>query len=112
MRRNDAGSRSEQVSEFDDTSTIAAFADASNTIFYDAPVARPQRLNEEQRILWKAYRDAYQRLSEVLGDQLVRDAGLSGSEYGVLVVLSYAPGGVMRARDICSELAWDRSRLS
>jgi DNA-binding MarR family transcriptional regulator len=69
-------------------------------------------LDEDQRLLWKAYRDVHQRLSEVLQDQLLRDAGLSGSEYAVLVALSYAPGGVMRARDICSELAWDRSRLS
>ena len=62
--------------------------------------------------MWKAYRDVYQGLSEVLQDQLLRDAGLSGSEYPVLVALSYAPGGVMRAREICSELGWDRSRLS
>jgi DNA-binding MarR family transcriptional regulator len=75
-------------------------------------VARPARLDEDQRLVWKAYRDVYQGLSEVLQDQLLRDAGLSGSEYAVLVVLSYAPGGVVRAREICSELAWDRSRLS
>ena len=75
-------------------------------------MARPQRLDEDQRLVWKAYREVYQRLSEALGDQLLRDAGLSGSEYAVLVPLSWAPGGVMRARELCSELAWDRSRLS
>jgi DNA-binding MarR family transcriptional regulator len=75
-------------------------------------MARPQRLAEEQRLLWKAYRDVYQGLSEALQEQLLRDAGLSGSEYAVLVTLSYAPGGVVRARELCSELAWDRSRLS
>jgi DNA-binding MarR family transcriptional regulator len=75
-------------------------------------MARPQRLDERQRLMWKAYRDVYQELSTVLEDQLLRDAGLSGSEYAVLVVLSHAPDGVLRARELGSELGWDRSRLS
>lgn len=62
--------------------------------------------------MWKAYRDLYQELSTVLEDQLLRDAGLSGSEYAVLVELSHAPDGVLRARELGSELGWDRSRLS
>ena len=62
--------------------------------------------------MWKAYRDLYQELSTVLEDQLLRDAGLSGSEYAVLVVLSHSPDGVLRARELGSELGWDRSRLS
>jgi DNA-binding MarR family transcriptional regulator len=75
-------------------------------------VARPQRLDERQRLMWKAYRDVYQELSTVLEEQLLRDAGLSGSEYAVLVVLSHSPDGVLRARELGSELGWDRSRLS
>jgi DNA-binding MarR family transcriptional regulator len=62
--------------------------------------------------MWKAYRDLYQELSTVLEEQLLRDAGLSGSEYAVLVELSHAPDGVLRARELGSELGWDRSRLS
>ena len=75
-------------------------------------MARPRPLDERQRLLWKAYRDVYQRLIEVLQEQLERDAGLSGSEYAVLVELSHARGGALRARDICGVLGWDRSRLS
>ena len=75
-------------------------------------VARPRRLDEDQRLLWKAYRDLYQGLSSALEAQLLADAGLSGSEYSVLVPLSHAPDGVLRARELCSELGWDRSRLS
>jgi len=75
-------------------------------------VARPHRLDERQRLLWKAYRDLNQEMSTVLEDQLLRDAGLSGSEYAVLVVLSHFPDGVLRARELGSELGWDRSRLS
>jgi len=62
--------------------------------------------------VWKAYRDLYLELSTVLEDQLLRDAGLSGSEYAVLVELSHSPDGVLRARELGSELGWDRSRLS
>ena len=75
-------------------------------------MARPQRLDERQRLVWKAYRDLHQELSTVLEDELLRDAGLSGSEYAVLVELSHAPAGVLRARELGSELGWDRSRLS
>jgi DNA-binding MarR family transcriptional regulator len=85
--------------------------DASIKI-YDGIVARPLRLDEHQRCLWKAYRDLYQQLSSALEAQMVRDAGLSGSEYSVLVTLSHTPDGVVRARELGSELAWDRSRLS
>ncbi len=75
-------------------------------------VARPRRLDEHQRRLWKAYRDLYQELSGALQEQLLRDAGLSGSEYAVLVPLSHTPDGVLRARELGAELGWDRSRLS
>jgi DNA-binding MarR family transcriptional regulator len=47
-----------------------------------------------------------------MSEQLLRDAGLSGSEYAVLVELSHSPEGVLRARELCAELGWDRSRLS
>jgi DNA-binding MarR family transcriptional regulator len=75
-------------------------------------VARLPRLNEDQRLLWKTYRDLYQELSGALQEQLLRDAGLSGSEYAVLVALSHSPDGVLRARELGTELAWDRSRVS
>jgi DNA-binding MarR family transcriptional regulator len=75
-------------------------------------VARPKRLTEDQRLLWKAYRDLYQGLSGALQEQLRRDTALSGSEYAVLVALSHVPDGVLRARELGAELGWDRSRLS
>jgi DNA-binding MarR family transcriptional regulator len=75
-------------------------------------VARPRRLDEHQRSVWKAYRDLYQELSSALNAQLLHDAGLSGSEYAVLVPLSHTPDGVLRARELGGELGWDRSRLS
>ena len=62
--------------------------------------------------MWKAYRDVFHGLSDALQAQLLRDAGLSGSEYAVLVALSYAPDGALRPRELCAELGWDRSRIS
>jgi DNA-binding MarR family transcriptional regulator len=53
-----------------------------------------------------------QSLYAVLEDQLVRDAGLSGADYKVLVPLSETAGGVLRARELATEIGWDRSRLS
>ena len=44
--------------------------------------------------------------------QLVHDAGLSGAEYALLVPLSEAPGGRLRARDLGATVGWDRSRIS
>jgi DNA-binding MarR family transcriptional regulator len=52
------------------------------------------------------------RLSARLEEQLACDAGLSGSDYTVLVPLSEAPLGVLRARELGTGIGWDRSRLS
>ena len=92
-------------------STVPLFDDASISL-YDVGVARPRRLDEDQRLLWKAYRDVYLGLSEALQQQLLRDAGLSASEYAVLVAVSHTADGILRARELGSELGWDRSRLS
>jgi DNA-binding MarR family transcriptional regulator len=69
-------------------------------------------LDERQARLWQAYRDLQQGLYGALSRQLLRDAGLSGTEYALLVPLSKTPDGVLRARALCSALDWDRSRLS
>ena len=39
-------------------------------------------------------------------------SGLSAADFKVLHPLSEAPDGVLRARELCAEIAWDRSRLS
>lgn len=53
-----------------------------------------------------------QDLYATLEEQLVRESGLSGADYKVLVPLSETRGGVLRARELCSQIGWDRSRLS
>jgi len=75
-------------------------------------MTKPRWLDERQAHVWRSYLQLNQRLFGTLEDQLVRDAGLSGSDYAVLVPLSEAPDGLLRMRDLGNEILWDRSRLS
>lgn len=75
-------------------------------------MAEPRWLDEREAHLWQAYRDLQRELRNALDRQLVRDAGLSGAEYALLVPLSEAPGRLLRARDLGRLVGWDRSRIS
>jgi DNA-binding MarR family transcriptional regulator len=73
---------------------------------------KPRWLDDREQHVWQAYRHLNQDLYAALEDHLMRDAGLSGADYSVLVPLSEEPTGVLRARELCTEIGWDRSRLS
>jgi len=75
-------------------------------------MAKPRWLDAREQRLWQGYLHLNQDLMAVLEQQLARESGLSGADYRVLVPLSEAPGGLLRARDLGSEIGWDRSRLS
>lgn len=75
-------------------------------------MAQSRWLDDRQQEVWQAYIHLNQHLYGFLEQEMVRDSGLSGSDYKVLHPLSEAPGGVLRARELCAEIAWDRSRLS
>ena len=75
-------------------------------------MAEPRWLDQREAHVWQAYRDLQRELRNALDRQLVRDAGLSGAEYALLVPLSEAPGGRLRARDLGGMVGWDRSRIS
>jgi DNA-binding MarR family transcriptional regulator len=77
-----------------------------------AAMAKPRWLDQRQQHVWQAYLHLNQHLFSVLEQELVRDSGVSGSDYKVLRPLSEEPGGVLRARDLGQEIGWDRSRLS
>lgn len=51
-------------------------------------------------------------LARRLGDDLAAHAGLSDADYAVLVCVSEAPAGRVRAREIAVQLSWEKSRLS
>lgn len=75
-------------------------------------MAEPRWLDQREAHAWQAYRDLQRELRNALDRQLVDDAGLSAAEYALLVPLSEAPGGRLRARDLGGLVGWDRSRIS
>ncbi len=79
---------------------------------YGSGVPKTRWLDERQAHVWRSYLQVNQQLYSALEDQLLRDAGLSGADYAVLVPLSAAPNGMLRARELGKEILWDRSRLS
>ncbi|MFI1016060.1 MarR family winged helix-turn-helix transcriptional regulator [Streptomyces sp. NPDC020965] len=75
-------------------------------------MGEPRWLNEREAQVWKKYRDLRRDLQSAQDRQLLRDSGLSGADYALLVPLSEAPDGLMRSRDLGLEVGWERSRLS
>ncbi|MFF2546528.1 MarR family winged helix-turn-helix transcriptional regulator [Kitasatospora sp. NPDC058063] len=72
----------------------------------------PHWLDEREARVWRQYRGLIRELQSAQDRQLVRDSGLSGADYALLVPLSEATDGVLRARDLGLEIGWERSRLS
>ncbi|WP_370246645.1 MarR family winged helix-turn-helix transcriptional regulator [Nocardioides sp.] len=69
-------------------------------------------LNADEERAWRGFHRLRGDLTARLNAELAADSGLTEADFAVLVYLSEAPGGVMRARELQRELAWDRSRLS
>ncbi|MEV7548682.1 MarR family winged helix-turn-helix transcriptional regulator [Amycolatopsis sp. NPDC089917] len=69
-------------------------------------------LDKREALAWRGMIGVLPRLTAVLERQLVQDAGLSAAEYTLLVPLSEAPDGVLRARDLGRTVSWERSRIS
>src|SRR5689334_5721920 len=75
-------------------------------------MAETRWLDERQSHLWRSWLRLNQELPGLLAELLNRESGLSVADYAVLVPLSEAPEGRLRARDLRHEILWDRSRLS
>src|SRR6266850_3985447 len=75
-------------------------------------MAKPRWLDEREAHLWRSWLRLNQELLSTLEEQINRKGGLSGADYAVLVPLSAAPNGMLRARELGREILWDRSRLS
>ncbi len=69
-------------------------------------------LSEDQQRIWRAFLDMNHQLAISMERQLAQDSQLSGADYQVLVSLSEAPGGAMRAGELGRTVGWERSRLS
>jgi DNA-binding MarR family transcriptional regulator len=75
-------------------------------------MTEPRWLDEREQRAWRAFAQMHRRLNRALGQRLIRDSGLSSSDYELLVPLSEAPGAQLRARDLARTVDWEKSRLS
>jgi DNA-binding MarR family transcriptional regulator len=69
-------------------------------------------LDDREQRAWRSFLDVMERLKAALHRELQREAGLSGPDYSVLVRLSEAPDGRLRAYEIGAATGWEKSRLS
>lgn len=69
-------------------------------------------LDEREARAWRRFQRMHTQLSARLDRHLVQDAGMSSADYAVLVGLSEAPQGRLRAFELGAELQWEKSRLS
>lgn len=69
-------------------------------------------LTADELRAWRAYMDMQHALGRHLHQHLQREYGLSDSDFEILVTLSEADGGRMRASDLGAATQWEKSRLS
>ncbi|MEV6654505.1 MarR family winged helix-turn-helix transcriptional regulator [Streptomyces sp. NPDC051219] len=70
-----------------------------------------QGLSERELRAWRAFCQMQEVLRSRIEQQLQAGSGLSNADYTVLVALSEAPGGRLRAYELSDELGWEKSRL-
>jgi DNA-binding MarR family transcriptional regulator len=75
-------------------------------------MAEKAQLNDDELAAWRSFVDMHHLLERHLVRQLQRDFDLSGADFEVLVNLSEAPGGRMRAFELGRVTQWEKSRLS
>ena len=69
-------------------------------------------LNDDEQTLWRAMMDAAKAVERAMDTRLLTTEEISSADFSVLVQLSEADGGVVRMRELCEGLKWDRSRMS
>jgi DNA-binding MarR family transcriptional regulator len=69
-------------------------------------------LDEREQAAWQGFVTMHARLVSQMQRRMRRDSTLSGPDYAVLVELSDAVDGRLRAYEMCDHLRWDKSRLS
>lgn len=68
-------------------------------------------LSDDEQTTWQAFIRLNQRLDAAVARDLARH-GLSAPDYELMVALSAAPEGCLRAKDLAAEVCWEKSRLS
>ncbi|MEV7971206.1 MarR family winged helix-turn-helix transcriptional regulator [Sphaerisporangium sp. NPDC088356] len=68
-------------------------------------------LDEREQRMWRAFGSMRRQLDSAM-ERHLNGERLSMADYQLLVPLSEAPGGRIRARELRGVVGWDRSRLS
>ncbi|NCT91652.1 MarR family transcriptional regulator [Cellulomonas sp. APG4] len=76
------------------------------------PADEPRWLTADEQVAWRSYLLGSARLAEALNRQLEEDAGISLSEYEILVRLSEAPLRTIRMSELAASLMHSRSRVT
>ena len=69
-------------------------------------------LDDREQQVWRSFLTASSRLDVHLARRMQAEADLSMADFGVLVQLSEADGGRLRAFELGRALDWEKSRLS
>jgi len=69
-------------------------------------------LTEEEQRTWRSMILMHAQLTAAVAQGLKTDSDMSISDYEVLAILSEAPHGTLRARDLRCQLQWEKSRLA
>jgi DNA-binding MarR family transcriptional regulator len=69
-------------------------------------------LTAREQHVWRGWMDLNARLNAALQRDMQDDAGLSMSDFAVLVRLTDEPDGRVRVTDLARTLTWERSRVS
>jgi DNA-binding MarR family transcriptional regulator len=69
-------------------------------------------LSAEEQRLWRGWLKLNAQLTSTLQRELQDDAGLSNSDFEVLVNLTDSEEGRVRVSDLATQMLWERSRLS
>lgn len=69
-------------------------------------------LDDREQRAWRGYVQMHAMVAACIGRSLQTSFGLSEGDFGVLVNLSEAPDGRLRAYQLGQALQWEKSRLS
>lgn len=69
-------------------------------------------LDDEEQELWRLLLGAVRKINRGMDETLKAGGEVSASEFAVLVALSEAPEQHLRLHELCTQLEWDRSRVS
>ncbi|HEV3226401.1 MAG TPA: MarR family transcriptional regulator [Acidimicrobiales bacterium] len=75
-------------------------------------MTEPRWLDDGEQRAWRGLLSAQRELRSRTTRRLQRETGLSESDYEVLVNLSEAPSGRLRAYELGRATKWEKSRLS